>query len=78
MVRRGRLVPLDQPQRLIHRVHHLDGAGTSLRFCPNSRHQHPLTSFDVLTQRVRPHVARLTGSALCEMRVLGRRWLAGH
>src|SRR5207253_9048364 len=33
--------------------------GTSLRHCPESRHQHhPLTSFDVLTQRVRPHVAR--------------------
>jgi hypothetical protein len=25
---------------------------------PESRHQHPLTSFDVLTHRVRPHVAR--------------------
>jgi hypothetical protein len=26
MARRGRLVLPDQPQRLIHRVHHLDGA----------------------------------------------------
>jgi hypothetical protein len=25
VARRGRLVSLDQPQRLIHRVHHLDG-----------------------------------------------------
>jgi hypothetical protein len=38
-------------------------AGTSLRHCPESRHQHLLTSFDVLTHRVRPHVARSSSSA---------------
>jgi hypothetical protein len=36
--------------------------------CPESRHQHPLASFDVLTHRVRPHVARLPSSA-CAARI---------